>query len=290
MKDHKKNINRREFIQTASFAAAGLLSLPSFMAASKAGKKIGLQLYTLKDIIVSDPKGVLKKIAGFGYKEIETYGSVDGKIFGMPLVDFATYAKSLGMKITSGHYGLDIIRAANWETTVKEARSIGQEYMACSYMGENERRTLEDFRQRCKELNKAGEVCKKHGLRLNYHNHSYEFQEIEGKLPYDVMLAELDPDKVGMEMDLYWIVNAGLDPVEYFNKYPGRFEQWHVKDMDRSDKNKNSIIGSGTIDFKPIFAKAKVSGMKHFYVEQESFTGAPIDAVEASAKYLKSII
>ena len=114
--------------------------------------------------------------------------------------------------------------------------------------------------------------------------------ELEGKIPYDVMLAELDNNKCGMEMDIFWVVNAGFDPLTYFEKYPGRFEQWHVKDMDKSDKNKNADVGTGTIDYKPIFAKAKQSGLKHFYVEQESYPGEPIKSVEASAKYMKSIL
>jgi sugar phosphate isomerase/epimerase len=104
------------------------------------------------------------------------------------------------------------------------------------------------------------------------------------------MLKELDPKLVGMELDLYWVVRAGLDPIAMFEKHPGRFEQWHVKDMDKSNKDRNADVGTGSIDFKAIFAKAKLSGMKHFYVEQESYPGAPIDSVGASIKNLKAIL
>jgi sugar phosphate isomerase/epimerase len=285
----KSTMKRREFIQTASFAAVGLLSLPSFLAVGKGGKSLGLQLYTLRDSIPKDPKGVLRKVSEFGYKELETFAYRDGKIFGMAFKEFADYTKSLGMKVTSGHYGLDIIRSG-WEKAVEDAKSVGQDFMVCPYLVENERSSIDDYKRRCEEFNKAGEVCNKYGIRFNYHNHAFEFQDFSGQIPYDVMLAELDPKLAGMEMDIFWVVNAGHDPLKYFEKYPGRFEQWHVKDMHKEDKNKNADIGSGTIDFKSIFAKAKQSGLKHAYVEQESYPGEPIKSVELSAKYLKTIL
>jgi sugar phosphate isomerase/epimerase len=286
---NKSTMQRREFIQTASFATVGLLSLPSFLAVAKGTKGLGLQLYTLRDSLPNDPKGVLKKVSEFGYQELETYGYKDGKLFGMGFKEFNDYVKSLGMKVCSGHYGIDIIRSG-WEKAVEDAKSIGQDYMVCPYLTENERTSIDDYKRRCEEFNKAGEVCNKYGIRFNYHNHAFEFQDFSGQIPYDVMLAEMDPKNVGMEMDLFWVVNAGYDPLKYFEKYPGRFEQWHVKDMHKEDKNKNADVGSGAIDFKSIFAKAKLSGMKHAYVEQESYPGAPIKSVEASAKYMKTIL
>ena len=284
-------MKRREFVQTASFAAAGLLSLPTFLAAGKvkAASSLGLQLYTLRDTIPNDPKGVLQKVASFGYKELETYGYNNGKIFGMEFAEFGKYVKSLGMKVTSGHYGWDIVRG-NWEKAVTDAKSIGQSFMVVPWIAQEERGSIESFKKLCGELFKACEICNKHGIRLGYHNHAFEFEQVDGQIPYDVMLAELDPKKVGMEMDIFWVVNAGLDPIKYFEKHPGRFEQWHVKDMSKEDRNRNADVGTGTIDWKAIFAKAKQSGMKHYYVEQESYPGAPIDSVGASAKYLKTIL
>jgi sugar phosphate isomerase/epimerase len=283
-------MRRREFIQNSAFAAAGLLALPSFLHAGKAKSGIGLQLYTLRDTIQQDPKGVLQKVAGFGYKELETFAYNDGKIFGMPFAEFGSYIKSLGMKATSGHYGLDMAKGDKWEKAVTDAKSIGQEYMVVPYLNEPERKSIDDYKRICASLNKAGEVAKKNKIKFSYHNHAFEFDTLDGQTPYDVMLAELDPKLVSMEMDIFWVVNAGRDPLQYFEKHPGRFTQWHVKDMDKTDKNKNADIGSGTIDWKAIFAKAKQSGMKHFYVEQESYPGAPIDSVEASIKYLKTIL
>jgi sugar phosphate isomerase/epimerase len=190
----------------------------------------------------------------------------------------------------SGHYGLAQAKSDSWEKAVTDALSIGQKYLVVPYIDEKERKSIDDYKRICESLNKAGEVAKKNGAKFGYHNHAFEFEVVNGQIPYDVMLTALDPAKVSMEMDIYWVVNAGKDPLEYIRKYPGRFEQWHVKDMDKNDRQKNADIGSGSIDWKPIFAKAKQSGMKHFYVEQETYPGAPIDSVAASIQYLKTIL
>jgi len=283
-------MKRREFVQTASFAAVGMLSLPSFLAAGKSQKSIGLQLYTLRDTIQTDPKGVLKQVAAFGIKELETFGYADGKIFGLDFAEFCKYVKGLGMNVVSGHYGLDKLKGDTWKKAVDDAKKNGQKYMVCPYINEPDRKSIDDYKKICADLNAAGEVCNKSGIRFQYHNHAFEFETLDGQIPFDMMLKELDPKKVGMEMDIFWVVNAGRDPIKYFTQYPGRFEQWHVKDMDKNDKNKNADIGTGAIDYKPIFAQAKLSGMKNWYIEQETYPGAPMDSVGASAKFLKTIL
>jgi sugar phosphate isomerase/epimerase len=285
-------MKRREFIQSSAVAAAGLMALPSLAGAmTKKGKEeVGLQIYTLRDTIFKDPKGVLKQVADFGYKKLETFAYKDSSIFGMPFADFGKYIKDLGMKVTSGHYGIDQAKSDTWEKAVTDAKSIGQDYLVVPYLVEGDRKTIDDYKKVCAILNKAGEVAKKNGMKFGYHNHAFEFETLEGQIPYDLMLKELDPKLVDMEMDIFWVVNAGKDPFQYFEKHPGRFTQWHVKDMDKSDKMRNANVGTGTIDWKKIFASAKKSGMKHFYVEQETYPGAPIDSVGESIKYLKTIL
>lgn len=282
-------MKRREFVQTAAFGAVGMLSLPSFLAAGKRAGNMGLQLYTLRDTIGKDPKGVLDKVASYGYKELETFGYDSGKIFGLDFSEFCQYAKGLGMKVVSGHYGLDKIKGDTWKRAVDDAVKNGQKFMVVPYIDESQRKSIDDYKRICADLNAAGEVCNKSGIRFGYHNHAFEFDTVDGQIPFDLMLQELDPKNVGMEMDIFWVVNAGRDPIKYFTDHPGRFEQWHVKDMDKADKNKNADIGTGSIDYKPIFAKAKLSGMKHWYVEQETYPGEPIKSVEESAKFLKKM-
>jgi sugar phosphate isomerase/epimerase len=271
-------MKRREFIQQSALATAGAFALSSFAFASK--KKIGLQLYSLRDVIGKDPKGILKKIAGFGYKELEAYSYSDGKIFDLKYKEFTDYAKNLGMKVTSGHHGLSAL-ANGWERAVKDAKESGQEYMVVAYLTTDERK---DYKGSCEALNKAGEICNKYGIRLNYHNHDFEFEQYEGQVAYHIMLKELDPKLVGMEMDLYWMHVANQNPLEYFAKYPGRFEQWHVKDMDKIDPKKQVDVGTGRIDFKSIFAKSKQAGLKHFYVEQEEYPVSSMESVEKSIR------
>lgn len=282
-------MKRRAFVQTTTAAAAGMFLLPGCNA--PAGNRApGLQLYTLRDTIMSDPKGVLKKVAGFGYEIVETFAYNDGNIFGMNFPDFGKYVKDLGMKVTSGHYRLSQATGDAWEKAIADAKNIGQDYMVVPYLEEQDRPSIDAYKAVCESLNKAAEICKRNGARLGYHNHAFEFEVMEGLVPFDVMLAELDPNLVHIEMDIFWVVNANQDPLAYFEKYPGRFEQWHVKDMDKNDRQRNADVGTGIIDWKTIFAKAGEAGLKHYYVEQETYPGEPIDSVEASIRNLKSIL
>lgn len=280
-------MKRREFITQSALALAGTAWGVDAMAKKKAGA-IGLQLYTLRQVINQDVKGTLKQLAAWGYKELETYGYNNGMLFGMKSKEFTDYVSSLGMKVVSGHYGLDVVRG-NWEQAVNDAKEAGQEFVVVPWIVEAER-TMDGYKKICGELNKAGEVANKYGLRMGYHNHAFEFEKVGSELAFDMMLRELDPKMVGMELDIYWVVRAGKDPLEYFKKHPGRFEQWHVKDMDKTDNNKNADVGTGTIDFKALFAKAKQSGMKHFYIEQESYPIDPMTSTKNSIDNLKKIV
>ena len=283
-------MKRREFIWASAVTAAGVFSMAALANAAKIRGQLGLQLYTLRDSIFKDPKDVLEKVAGFGYEELETFSYRDGKIYGMAFSDFGKFTKDLGMRVVSGHYGLDQAKSNSWEAAVSDAKAIGQEYMIVPYLVDTDRKTISDYKKICEQLNKAGEACRKQGIRFGYHNHAFEFETLEGQRPFDVMLAELDPKYVGIEMDIYWVVRGGADPIQYIANYPKRFEQWHVKDMDKNNQDRNADVGTGSIDYKSLFARANRSGMKHWYVEQESYPGDPMESVGASAKYLKSLL
>jgi len=290
-KKNHKPMKRREFIQaSAALTTGGFLAACAPSKSEKIQGQLGLQLYTLRDSIPQDPKGVLKKIADYGYKELETYSYRDGKIFGMNFSDFGQYVKGLGMQVVSGHYGLDQAKSDAWQSAIADAKAVGQKYMVVPYLADTDRKTIDDYKVICEHLNRAGEACNKEGIRFGYHNHAFEFEKVEGQTPIDVMLAELDPKLVGWEMDIYWVIRAGADPLEYFDRFPGRFEQWHVKDMDKADQDKNADVGTGSIDYKPIFAQAEKAGMEHWYVEQESYPGDPMDSVGASAQFLKTLL
>jgi sugar phosphate isomerase/epimerase len=283
-------MKRRTFIQSSALAIAGAGLGTSAWAAGGYKSKVGLQLYSLRDVIGKDPKGILKSVAEFGYKEIETYGYKEGKYFGLPAKDYGDYVKSLGMKNMSGHYGIDLV-VGSWDKTCEDAKLIGQEYVVVPFLGEQYYKTLDELKKTCATINKAAETAKKVGLKMGYHNHAFEFKPVEGQVMLDVMLKELDPKLVSMEMDIFWVVNAGVDPIQYFEKYPGRFEQWHVKDMDKNDKTKCADVGTGAIDYKKIFAQAKKSGMKHYYIEHENnYPISSAESVKASIKGLQAIL
>lgn len=279
-------MQRRVFIQKSSLALAGAWLGSQALAQNQ--KAIGLQLYTLRDVIFKDPKAVLKQVADMGYTHVETFGYRDGKLFGMTNKEFIDYVRSLGMKITSGHYGIDLVRG-NWEKAVTDAKEAGQQYMVVPWLPDAER-SQDGYKRVIDDLNKAGEVAKKYGVRLGYHNHAFEFDLLNGQRPYDMMLAGLDKNLVAMEMDIYWVVKAGQKPLEYFAQHPGRFELWHVKDMDKNDATRNADVGTGSIDFSALFAKADLAGLKHFYVEQESYSVNSITSTQNCIQNLKKIL
>jgi sugar phosphate isomerase/epimerase len=192
------------------------------------------------------------------------------------------------MRITSGHYQTD--HFPKWEQAVNDAKSVGIEYMVISSLHEQEQNSIENLKKVCASMNKQAEVCKQYGLKLGYHNHSGEFAKVDGQVIYEIMLKELDPKLVAMELDIYWAVFAYQDPLKLIAANPGRFQLWHVKDMDKTDRKKNADVGTGSIDFKAIFAKAAEAGLKHFYVEQETYQVSPVDSVKACAENLKKSI
>jgi sugar phosphate isomerase/epimerase len=278
-------MNRRTFVQTGAAAAAGAALLPSM--AWGTGRKIGIQLYTLRDSITKDPHGVLKSVADIGFTDLETFGYREGKIFGMEFPEYGKYVGDLGMRTVSGHYGIGQVRAG-WERALSDAREIGQEYVVVPSLPSDER-TEDGYKKACADLNKGAELCKQYGLRMGYHNHDFEFKEVSGEPAFDLMLRELSPD-VSIELDLFWIIYAGKRPEDYFAKYPGRFEQWHVKDMDKLDSKRNTPVGKGAIDYKALFAQAKLSGMRYFYLEHDNHSGVPLEGVKEGYAFLASFV
>jgi sugar phosphate isomerase/epimerase len=290
-------MKRREFIATSALATAGTFLLPSCMRNEGSIRAVGIQLYTVKDIINADVSGTLKSLSDIGFTELELWSYAEGKIFGMAYADFAKEAKNLGMKIISGHYDTGFSNPQqkgtlmnDWKRAVEDARIADQPYLVIGGLSDSERDTMDSVKRTCELLNNSGAVCQSMGAKLGYHNHSVEFTRIDDQLIYDVMLQELDPKLVTMELDLFWIINGGYDPLEYFKKYPGRFELCHVKDMDKTDRNKNADVGSGSIDFNALFKEAETAGLKHFFLEQENFAVSPLESVEKGFKHLERLM
>jgi sugar phosphate isomerase/epimerase len=189
----------------------------------------------------------------------------------------------LGIKLISGHVQID----AGWKQSVDEAAAAGQSYLICSVLPSNGQ-TADNYKHSASIFQKAGEDCKKANLTFGYHNHSTEFDKDDGQTLYDVLLDNTDPELVIMEMDLGWVIASGADPQYYFNKYPGRFPLWHLKDMDK--KAKRSVeFGKGDVNIGQLFKNAKKSGLKHFFVEQEEYISTALESAKYDFDYLKKI-
>ncbi|HEX5024711.1 MAG TPA: sugar phosphate isomerase/epimerase [Agriterribacter sp.] len=276
-------ITRRTFIQQTGFLSIAALAGSSFLA--KKHHPIGLQLYTLRDDISKDPKAIIEKVAAIGYKEVESFGYNSGKYFGMTPKEFAALLKTNGLTHPSSHYMLTGVNG-NWEKAIEDAAICGQNYMVLAYLLDTERTSIDDYKKIAAQINTAAAACKKAGMQFCYHNHDFEFIDMNGQHGYDILLNETDRDLVRFELDLYWITKAGKDPVEMFKQHPGRFPLWHVKDMDNTEKKFFTEVGNGVIDFKRIFAQAKTSGMKHYFVEQDVCAGPPLESIEKSFQYI----
>jgi sugar phosphate isomerase/epimerase len=177
------------------------------------------------------------------------------------------------------------------QQTIDAALTVGHKYIVIPHLDESIRKSLDDYKLVAERVNKAALLCKKNNIKLAYHNHDFEFTKLEGNTcGYDILLNECDKDLVDLEMDLFWVVTAGFDPIELFKKHPGRFKMWHVKDMDKSDPKKQTEVGSGSINFKQIFANAKLSGLEYFFVEQENLPVPGDEKIKKSIQYLKKNI
>ena len=276
---------RRDFLKTtAAFAAASMVFPMTAFGPEK--KVIGLQLYTVRDKIKTDLKGTLERLAKIGYNSVEAagYNVADSTFYGMGIKPFTSLLNDLGMTLNSSHTTFELDVA---EKVIGDAASAGAEYIIYPFLNENFRKNLDGWKATAEKFNKMGEIAKQNGIKFGYHNHAFEFDVMENQVPFDLLLTQTDPSLVTFEMDLYWVTRGGHNPVDYFKKYPGRFELWHVKDMVKTDDMFFAPVGTGRIDFAGIFAEKETSGMKYFFVEQDSFKDMDaFDSVETSYKYL----
>lgn len=253
----------------------------------KPKKDIYLQLYSLRADISADYQATIDSVAKFGYTGVEAAGYKDGMFYGMAPADFKKSIEDAGLEVLSSHTNHPLAEKpaeTNWEevwvwwdTAIQAHKDAGMKYIVAPWMPTPT--TLADLQVYCDYYNQIGEKCNAAGLRFGYHNHNFEFNEIEGELMYDYMLKNTDPEKVFFQMDVYWVVEGNKDPVEYFNAYPGRFEQLHVKDETEIGK-------SGKVDFENIFNNIDQSGAKYLIVEVERYSGTPFEGVKESYNYL----
>jgi sugar phosphate isomerase/epimerase len=272
-------MDRRTFLGTLT--AATILGSRLSWAADNERKldKIGVQLYSVRDLMKKDFDGTLAKVAAIGYREVEFAGFFDHTAQQVR----ATLDRNR-LAGVSGHVEFKTI-AGDLAKTVETAHTIGQSYLVCPFIDEN-MRNPDGWKRVTETFNRAGEECKKAGMQFAYHNHDWEFKAENGQMPYDIILNNTDPQLVKMEMDLFWTVKGKQDPLTYFNRFPGRFCLVHVKDMKKDGQM--TEVGSGSIDFKKIFAESQKAGIQHYFVEHDE-PKDPLQSIRASYEYLSKL-
>jgi len=287
-------INRRSFLEQVAVLATGAIILPQFSCAvANPQKQVGLQLYTLRDEIPKDVVKVIERVALAGYREVEVFGyDPKSHFWNFAPQAFSEILESNNLKAISGHYDFDEFLSPQskddrLKANVEAASALKHQFLTIPYINEKYRTSADDYKKLAEKFNRAGEICKAADLQLAYHNHAFEFQQYGETTGYDILLRETDPKLVKFELDLYWVVRAGRDPLELFNQNKGRFELWHVKDMDKKNASLNTEVGNGSINFEKIFAASGVSGLKNVFVEQENFSIDPYESITKSAAFIK---
>ena len=288
-----KKMKRRDFVLKTSIITTSMVT-PFALNACTTNYSIkknifGIQLYSLRDEMTKDPKGTLEKLASYGYKYIEGYEGKFGLFWGMTNIEFKKYLDDLGMKMISSHCGnTDNLESFNKKSA--EAGEIGMEYLICPSLGGGKK--IDAFKRHAARFNKCGQIAKNNGTKFAYHNHAYSFEKIEGEYLQDVLMNNTDKNLVDFEMDIYWVVAAGEDPIEWFNKHPERFKYCHVKDYLSLSENKfeSCTLGKGSIDFPSILAHGKTKGLSRHIIEQEAYRNtSQFESAKDNFNYMQSL-
>lgn len=267
--------------------ACGFLSCTAPKA--EAEKEIGIQLWSVREAMKTDAAGTIAQLGQMGYKFVEAASYNDGKFYGMEPTEFKALLEQNGMTMKGSHTGINLPKEGEWDQAmawwdqcIAAHKEAGVEWIVKPSMGAESYRSLDTLKMYCDYYNVVGEKCNEAGIRFGYHNHAHEFDtELDGHIFYDFLVENTDPEKVMFELDLYWIQEGGKNAVDYFNKYPGRFELFHVKDVEE-------LGASGKMDFKPAFDMAEKAGMKNYIVEVERYNFEPIVSVQKSIEFLQN--
>jgi len=311
----KTKKSRRDFLKISAVGGLGALAMtqigcknsttPAAATAAAAtvpvidpkSFNLALQLYTIRDAMEKDVVLALTQVAKIGYTKIELANYADGKFYGFSPAEFKKIASDLGLDIFSSHTQVEAqgITLDNAKKMAEDHAVLGAKYCVQPWVVEEARKTIASYQKMVADWNKVGKIMKEHGIQFGYHNHNFEFDTVDGKIPYfDVYMKEMDKDLITMEIDLFWTIKAGHNPVDIFNKYPGRFQIFHLKDAYTKEapffvpKSVDMApVGAGITDFKSILAAKDVAGMKHLVVEQDcSFTDIRTSISNLASKIL----
>lgn len=289
--------NRRDFIKTSTCIAAGSIILPTATYAAKMGKsptkeiisspsgkmEVGLQVYSVRNQLKDDFAGTMKKISEIGYKLIEGYGlGLDGMFLGThSAADYKKIVSDLGMNLVATH--CSYFTSKDTPMMIEASKAAGLEYLVIPGIPRNARENADAYKAVAENFNKIGEQCNAAGLKFGYHNHAFEFEEIDGQIPMEILINETNKDNVIFEADLFWITKANHNPKKFIKKFPGRINLFHVKDA--TAEKEEATVGQGVIDFKSIFKAGKKTGLKYYFIEDER-TDDPFANIKADYDYM----
>jgi sugar phosphate isomerase/epimerase len=278
--------DRRAFLSTLGAAAVSLAyGCTPFSPASAARPKrtrLGIQLYTLRTPAAANLDGTLAQLAAIGYNEVELAG-----LYNHSAADVRGLLDQYGLAAPSAHIDIAQIEGSAADATFRDAKTLGLEWITVPSLPRGKRDTVDDWKRVAQEFNFVAKETRAAGFRFAYHNHNTEFRKVGTTLPLEILLAETDPSLVSFEMDVYWVVNGGGDPLDLLARHPGRFKMLHLKDSMGAPEHKMADVGSGTIDFKTLLAQAK--GIEHYFVERDDPTDA-LASAKASYAYLSGVM
>ncbi len=290
--------NRKAFLKTSAALSAGFVLSDSLFGCKPpmaSRGKYGIQIYTVRNDIAKNVESTFTYVAKAGYKQIELYGFDNVKTFWGKKTpkEVKDILNANGLVSPSCHYHLKGFmyqgKIDDWKKAVEASAIVGNEYMIIPWV-ENGHRTGEYFKKLVDLIGQASDLTRAAGMKLAYHNHDFEFEkDAEGKMFEEILLNTFTQEQLEFELDLYWVVYAGHNPVDWFKKYPGRFTMWHVKDLhtNKEGKKESTQVGDGIIDFTSIYANRKLSGLKYGYVEQEAYTMPEEECIKRSIEYMK---
>lgn len=310
--------SRRHFVRSLVAAPAAWMVLPSCgreeeraredtSPASVFPERLGVQLYTLRHVLPEDPRGVLERVAAIGYKEVE--------VLRRGLAELMPLLREFSLEAVSGHFETPLVtgnwepwagaiqgsipEGYDWKAAVQEAASYRLRYMVIPYLMPAERGGEEEYRRFCGQLNEAGRISKEQGIQLCYHHHDFELAPLGESTSLEIMMQELDPQLVALELDVFWCQIAGQDPVQWIRRYPGRIPLVHLKDLapgtprslGQSPVPPEAFkeVGNGVVDFPAVLQVARESGVRHFLVEQDHTPGDPVESLRTSYQYLRGL-
>ncbi len=276
--------DRREFLTAmgaVGLTGAGFLSSGYADAgAARRLDRIGVQLYTVRGAMEENVERTLERVAAIGYTELEFAGYFD-----LSPQQIRTALDENGLSAPAAHVPLEMLED-QWDSVVDLAGTVGHDYLVVPWIEPANRTSLDDYRAMAERFNRVGERAKEAGLAFGYHNHDFEFEPLDGQIPFDVLVEETDPALVAFEMDLFWIIKAGGDPFTYFRDHPGRFPLVHVKDM--SGDGEMVEVGAGSIDFASLFVRSDEAGIRHYFVEHDNPVD-PFESITASYRHLSGL-